>query len=123
MNIPQILIDQIKDGRAILFLGSGAAIGAKHPDDINPPVGDGLSKLISDKFLSPIFYNRPLTQISELAVSETDLLTVQSYIAYLFKDFYPADFHKLIPKFTMKIFLNREQGFPSPFPKTALLLL
>ncbi|MFV9645489.1 MAG: SIR2 family protein [Desulfobacterales bacterium] len=102
MDIPQILIDQIKDGKAILFLGSGAAIGATHPKNINPPVGDGLSKLIADKFLSPDFYNRPLTQISELAISETDLLTVQSFVADLFKDFYPADFHKLIPKFTWK---------------------
>jgi tetratricopeptide (TPR) repeat protein len=102
MDIPPILIDQIKDGRVLLFLGSGAAIGASHPDSINPPVGDGLSKLIADRFLGSDFYNRPLTQISELAISETDLLTVQSFVADLFKDFYPADFHKLIPKFTWK---------------------
>ena len=102
MDLPPILIDQIKEGKAILFLGSGAAIGASHPDNINPPVGDGLSKLIADKFLGSDFYDRPLTQISELAISETDLLTVQSFVADLFKDFYPADFHKLIPQFTWK---------------------
>ena len=102
MDIPPILIDQIKNGRVLLFLGSGAAIGASHPDSINPPVGDGLSKLIADKFLSSDFYDRPLTQISELAISETDLLTVQIFVSDLFKDFYPADFHKLIPKFTWK---------------------
>ena len=102
MDIPPILIDQIKEGKTLLFLGSGAAIGADHPDNINPPVGDGLSRLIADKFLGSDFYDRPLTQISELAISETDLLTVQSFVADLFKDFYPADFHKLIPKFTWK---------------------
>ena len=102
MDIPTILIDQIKEGNALLFLGSGAAIGAQHPRNINPPVGDGLSKLIADKFLGSEFYNRPLTQIAELAISETDLLTVQSFVADLFKEFYPADFHKLIPKFAWK---------------------
>jgi len=102
MDIPTILIDQIKNGGVLLFLGSGAAIGASHPDSINPPIGDDLSRRIADEFLDSDFYNRPLTQISELAISETDLLTVQNFIANLFKDFYPADFHKLIPKFTWK---------------------
>ncbi len=102
MDIPPILIDQIKQGNVLLFLGSGAAKGALHSESINPPDGDGLSKLIADRFLGPDFYDRPLTQLSELAISETDLLTVQSFVADLFKDFYPADFHKLIPQFTWK---------------------
>jgi hypothetical protein len=102
MDIPPILIDQIKEDRALLFLGSGASIGASHPDNINPPVGDDLSRLIADKFLGSNFYDRPLTQISELAISETDLLTVQSFVADIFEDFYPADFHNLIPEFTWK---------------------
>ena len=61
MNIPAILIDQIKDGRVLLFLGSGAAIGALHKSHIKPPVGDELSRLIADQFLGSEFYNRPLT--------------------------------------------------------------
>ncbi len=34
MDLPPILIDQIKEGKAILFLGSGAAIGASNPETL-----------------------------------------------------------------------------------------
>ena len=102
MDIPNILVDHIRDGKAVLFLGSGASRGALHSARLQPPIGDELSKIIADKFLGPEFYDRPLTQIAELAISETDLFTVQTFIASLFKEFNPAEFHKLIPKFVWK---------------------
>lgn len=99
MIIPKILIDYIRGGQVVLFLGSGASIGAVHPQGSRPPTGDELSRLIAEKFLGSDFYNRPLAQVAELAISESDLFTVQDFIASLFRDFHPADFHKMIPKF------------------------
>ena len=41
----------------------------------------------------------PSPKLPKLAISETDLFTVQQFIASIFQEFKPADFHKLIPKF------------------------
>ena len=68
MDIPNVLIDQIRDGKTVLFLGSGASRDSLHPDHMKPPIVDDLSKIIADKFLSSKFYDRPLTQVSELAI-------------------------------------------------------
>lgn len=102
MDIPNILLDQIREGQVILFLGSGASVGALHKDHKQVPVGQQLADLISEKFLGPKFHNHPLAQVAELAISETDLFSVQEFIATLFQDFYPNTFHKLIPRFVWK---------------------
>lgn len=99
MSIPKPLIDHIKDGQIVLFLGAGATLGAAHPKNIPPPIGPKLAKLVSKKFLNSKFDNHPLAHVVELAISETDLFRVQEFIYSIFIDFYPSEFHKLIPKF------------------------
>ena len=99
MEIPKILVDQIREGQALLFLGAGASRGASHRSNQQLPVGKELGAMIAKKFLGEEFVDRPLDQIAELAISETDLYTVQKFIADIFYEFYPADFHELIPKF------------------------
>ena len=99
MTLPQSLIDSVREGHALLFLGSGASAGAIHPGGLNLLNGQQLAEKIAIKFLGIEFKDRPLSQVAELAISESDLITVQEYIASLFRDLKPADFHKLIPKF------------------------
>lgn len=99
MNIPTILADDITHGRVVLFLGAGASVGAKNPDGNSAPIGRQLGDLISDRFLGGKFKDRPLTTISELAISEADFVTFQDYVASVFKDLSPTDFHLLIPSF------------------------
>jgi tetratricopeptide (TPR) repeat protein len=100
MLLPKPVIDAVKDKRAFLFLGAGASYGAlskKVP--MNPPIGQHLAKLIAKKFLGKEFENYPLQQVSELAASETSLIILQEYVASIYYDFFPADFHRLLPKF------------------------
>ena len=99
VNIPSYLLDQLRDGRVFLFLGSGASIGAIHPENKKIPTNDELRDQIAKKFLNDKFLDYPLAQVAELAISESDLFSVQSFIASLFYDFEPSSFHKLIPKF------------------------
>lgn len=96
-KIPKALIDQIKDGNVILFLGAGAAFDAKHPRSESPPTGKQLSNLIAKKFLGDTYLNMDLQSVSELAISETDLFTVQKFVADIFKEFKPGDHHLRIP--------------------------
>lgn len=98
-EVPDVLVEKIKLGQVVLFLGAGASKGALNSNGESPPIGNELKDLILNKFLSPEYKDRTLAQIVEFAISETDLFTVQEYIATIFRDFYPSEFHKLIPKF------------------------
>ena len=98
-QIPSYLIQAIGDGQVVLVLGAGASVGALHPKGCRPPVGSELGTLLSTKFLGGRFQNLPLASVSELAISESDLVAVQDYIAEVFLPFQPASFHKLLPTF------------------------
>lgn len=95
--IPRDLIEKIKDGNVILFLGAGASFDAKHPESKQPPTGKQLANLIAEKFLGENYLNCDLQYVSELAISETDLFTVQKFIAEIFKDFKAGIHHLQIP--------------------------
>src|SRR5436309_3059034 len=99
MDLPKILVDQVRSGGAVLFLGAGAAKGALHPTGSSIPNGCELARAIATKFLGSAHTDRPLAQVVELAISEADLITVQTFIRSHFIDFQPSEFHKLIPRF------------------------
>jgi hypothetical protein len=97
MQIPTILLDQIRSAQVVLFLGAGASRDALHKEHKQPPIGQQLDDLLADKFLGKEFKGRPLAQVAELAISESNLTTVQEFIADIYQDFYPNTFHRLIP--------------------------
>jgi hypothetical protein len=49
MSLPKILIDNIKTGKVVLFLGSGALFGAEIPGK-KILLGDDLRDILSEKF-------------------------------------------------------------------------
>ncbi|MGA9047543.1 MAG: SIR2 family protein [Dehalococcoidia bacterium] len=99
MNIPQALLDEIRNGNAVLFLGAGASIGSKNNKGGTLPSSKDLTKLISNKFLGSNYVDYSLSAIAELAISESSLFEVQEFIKNIYYDFQPANFHGLIPTF------------------------
>lgn len=99
MNISPALKKAIREGRAVLFLGAGATIGAESADGSSPPTGPQLAKMLSDQFLGGEDSELPLSVVAEYSISETDLVTVQEFIRDIFAKYRPADFHRLIPTF------------------------
>ena len=99
IHIPPVLIDAIKEERAVLFLGAGASKQGEHPEGKQIPHGDKLRDLICDKFLGGALKQKPLPAVAAMAASEASLFSFQEYIRELFLPFEPADFHLLIPKF------------------------
>lgn len=106
MELPKYLLDQIAEGNVVLFLGSGASVGALHPNNDNVPIGQKLSDLIAEKFLGEGYKNQPLQYIAELAISETDLFTVQKFIADIFRKYKPNSHHKIIPTLVWKAIIT-----------------
>ncbi len=51
MDIPPFLETQIREGKVVLALGSGASYDAKDKNGKRPPMGNGLRDLLCDKFL------------------------------------------------------------------------
>ena len=103
--IPQNLIEQIKSKNIILFLGSGASIGATSTKNDKIPSSQALADRISNKYLGENYMGKPLNYVSELAINESSLFEFQSFIYDIFSIFNPAEFHKKIPLFqvTQKI--------------------
>lgn len=93
------LIEKIKSGEVILFLGAGATYGAKGSRGEKTLNGLQLRDAISDKFLGGKHKDKALTRVSEFAKYESTLFDVQSFIKTIFNPLKPASFHELITQF------------------------
>lgn len=93
MELPTNLLENLKSGKVLLILGAGASFGAKHPDNQKIPFGNELRDLLVKKFLDPEFEGHPLASVGELAISESSLIDVQTYIKEIFERFEPNQYH------------------------------
>jgi tetratricopeptide (TPR) repeat protein len=101
-ELPPVLVADANAGRLVLFLGAGASENAIHPTGQSPPTASQLAAALAKEFLSASYKDRPLAQVAELAISETDLVRVQSFIRDLLHPFQPSPSHKLLPMFRWK---------------------
>ncbi len=99
MDLPSNLVQQVRQGRAVLFLGAGASRKARTPEGKEPPLGDELCDRIGEQFLAGDYSSESLAWVAELAISATNRFEVQDFIADQFSNLKPADFHLLIPTF------------------------
>lgn len=111
MQIPKPLVDQIRNGNVVLFLGSGASYDAVHPDNKKIPLGNGLASMIIDEFLGPEYTNTDLQFAAEIAISERSLYDVQNFIYDIFEPFQPSEAHKKIPNFIWKAIITTNYDF------------
>ncbi|UPZ13654.1 SIR2 family protein [Flavobacterium humidisoli] len=100
MDIPHHLIEQIKLGNTVLFLGAGASFGTKNQKNDTMPLASELSVLLSKKFLGDI--TGDLAYTSMLSISESSLYDVQLYVAQTISEFKPLPHHLKIPEFKWK---------------------
>ena len=100
VEIPPFLLSQVQEGAAILFLGAGASRDAVTPSGVTAPTTMGLRDSLSDKFLGGGYKTLSLTQVAEYAINESDLGTLQSYIATVLRDLQPTDAHKTMCRLT-----------------------
>lgn len=64
-SLPKVLVDNIKEGNVVLFLGAGASIGAEHPQKRQIPNGKELAKMLVEKFLGSEYHDIPLLRCWE----------------------------------------------------------
>jgi SIR2-like protein len=96
IELPTALVSSVREGKVILFLGSGAAKGAFHPTGASAPTGPELARRLAEKFLGSEYKDHPLAQVAELSMSEHSSTAVQDFVAEQFRLFDPAPFHRKI---------------------------
>ncbi|TGD76203.1 tetratricopeptide repeat protein [Mangrovimicrobium sediminis] len=93
------ILDKIRNGQAILFLGAGASYDAEIPEGPVRFSAEKLRDLICDRFLGGDQKDKSLVQVADYAKHQAGLNEVQVFIKNQFHPLQPANFHKLIPLF------------------------
>lgn len=102
MEISHTILDAIKSGNAVLFLGAGASFGAKYQVGNTYISGEKLKLKLCDKYLGGELKTHSLVKVAECAKHEAGIFSVQEYIKEIFEPAKPAEFHKLISAFRWK---------------------
>jgi len=94
------IVEQIREGKAVLFLGAGASYGCLSAEGGKKALtGLELGKALSEKFLGGHRSSEPLAKIADYATVDSSVLDVQNFIKNVFETIEPLPFHKLIPQF------------------------
>jgi SIR2-like domain len=99
MELPEIVVSSVRSGQVVLFAGKGISLGSKMQNGGQTPSESILRNALAEKFLKDQDRQGSLQWITELAISETDIGTVQDFIAEKFHSIQPADFHLILPTF------------------------
>ena len=97
VDLPSNLVNQVSEGKVVLVLGAGASRDAVGRQGRRIPNGKELAALLVERFLTPAHAEIGLSAVAELAINETDLSTVQDFIADLVTSISPTVGHTLLP--------------------------
>lgn len=94
IELPHILVDAVKEQRAVLVLGAGASMACRNTRGEHPPSGYQLRDHLATKFLGTTSETRDLAVVAEMAiVSGAGQPLVFEEIANLFSGFDPSEAH------------------------------
>ncbi|MCH2546752.1 MAG: SIR2 family protein [Alphaproteobacteria bacterium] len=93
------LTEAVKNQRAVLFLGAGAAYGANDGKGNCIPLAAELGAMLAKEFLSEEYTEEPFVNIYDYSCSRRDVRTVQKFVHDELLKHKPADYHALIPTF------------------------
>lgn len=99
IELPAPLVEQIRTGRVVLFLGAGASMEAKAADGSRPPTGPKLGEILGEKFLGEKQKGIDLMQVAEMAQRSAGQYAVAEFLREYFKTFEPSKAHLLLPQF------------------------
>jgi hypothetical protein len=102
LTLPNNLRNEITNGNVVLLFGAGASLTAHKSKTKWMPSTRKLTELIADRFLDEDARKLSLDLCAEYAIAETDLVTVQNFIAEQMSGFPPTEAHLAIPKLFWK---------------------
>lgn len=90
MDIPSYLLDEVKRGNTVLFIGGQAFFNSKNNDNVNLPTDNELKNQLCDHFLNGEEKELNLSSVFDIVVAEHELSTAQDYIKKIFWNFNPT---------------------------------
>ncbi|HEY2394859.1 MAG TPA: SIR2 family protein [Rudaea sp.] len=99
MTIDANLVEEVRAGNVVLFLGAGASLGAKDSKGHSMPSTDDLKKKICGNFLDDSYAGLDFVQTCDYATTAKGGRKLQEFIHNALYGFEPAEFHKRIPTF------------------------
>lgn len=103
VEIPFLLAEAVKNGRAILFLGAGASKECKNAEGKTPPDGEQLRDILALKYFGKPMPNRPVMTVAEMAISTgAGRSLVFDTINDAFAAFEPSEAHRMVSDFNWR---------------------
>ena len=99
LELPKTLVEAVRSGRVVLFLGAGASLQAKDADRKAAPSTKALSEELCQKFLGDKKSDVDLQLAAELAAQAATHKVVFEYIKDRLSGLQPTRAHSLIPTF------------------------
>ena len=97
MNLPDELINHLRDGNVILFLGAGASYGANDVNGQGAPLGNDLGVYLNQDLLDGEFAaSDPLSLIAQTALHSKGRAAVQESVQRRIGKLKPAEYHHRI---------------------------
>lgn len=118
LELPHVLVEAIKDQRAVIVFGAGASMGCTNHAGANPPSGNQLRDHLAQKFLGTADESRDLATVAEMAIANgAGQPIVFEEISNLLKEFVPSEAHQKLGDFRWRGFATTnydtliEQGY------------
>ena len=103
IEIPFLLQEAVKNGRAILFLGAGASKECKNSRGETAPGADQLRDVLSQKYMGKLMPKRTLMSVAEMAIANgAGYSLVFDTVATAFNGFETSEAHKLVSDFNWR---------------------
>jgi len=103
VEVPFLLSEAVKNGRAILFLGAGASKECKNGRGETPPNAEQLRDIISQKYLGKLMPKRDLMSVAEMAIeTAAGQNLVFETVSNAFDGFETSEAHKLTSEFNWR---------------------
>jgi tetratricopeptide (TPR) repeat protein len=103
VEIPFLLQEAVRNGRAILFLGAGASKESRNAEGKSPPDANQLRDILAKKFFGKVMTNRDVMTVAEMAIeSGAGRPLVFDTVAAAFSSFEPSTAHRMVCEFNWR---------------------
>lgn len=103
VEIPFLLQDAVRNGRAILFLGAGASKECRNAEGKSPPDANQLRDILAQKFFGKPMPNRDVMTVAEMAIETgAGRPLVFDVVAGAFDGFEPSPAHRTVCEFNWR---------------------
>ena len=100
IELPHVLTEAVKEGRAVIVFGAGASMECRSTDGRRPPSADELRDHLATKFLGTKSEKRDLATVAEMAINAgAGEPQVFDEVARQFRDFTTSKAHEKLGDF------------------------